>query len=261
MRLRRRQNPKWRQGLLLPTDQLRDLINKPALSQRSRLHLILAAAGNAPISVTEIKRIATEAGLHEIATWNVTDALNKSKGSAARVSNGWVLTSLGKSQVEEEFKLSFQKNKPVPVLDKLRKATSSISNADTVAYVDESLSCFEAGFYRASVVLSWMGAISLIQDYVLNKKLSEFNAEALRRNTKWKPITTKDGFGRMDEGEFLDILADPSVAVFGKNVKEELKNHCLALRNACGHPNSLKIAEQRVASHLEVLVLNIFARF
>jgi hypothetical protein len=213
------------------------------------------------MSVTEIKRIATEAGLHEVATWNITDVLNKSKGLAAHVSKGWVLTSSGKVQTEKEFGLSSLKQKPIPVLDKLRKAISGISNADTIAYVNESLSCFEAGYYRASVVLSWMGAISLIQDYVLNKNLAEFNAEATRRSARWRPINTKDGFGRMDEGEFLDILADPSVGVFGKNVKEELKNHCLALRNACGHPNSLKIAEQRVASHLEVLVLNVFTKF
>ena len=45
--------------------------------------------------------------------------------------------------------------------------------------------------------------------------------------------------------------------MIGKNVKDELES-CLKLRNACGHPNSLKIGEHRVASHIESLILNVY---
>jgi len=62
----------------------------------------------------------------------------------------------------------------------------------------------------------------------------------------------------MREKDFLQILQ--SLSVVGKNVREELEN-CLRLRNACGHPSSLKISENRVAAHIEMLILNVFSRF
>jgi hypothetical protein len=65
----------------------------------------------------------------------------------------------------------------------------------------------------------------------------------------------------MKESDFLDIIGSPPISLVGKNVKEELKNNCLRLRNACGHPSSLQIGENRVSAHLEVLILNVFAKF
>jgi len=103
--------------------------------------------------------------------------------------------------------------------------------------------------------------MSLLQDQVMAKHLMNFNAEAKRREPNWKAAKTKDDLSRMKESDFLDIVGSPPISLVGKNVKEELKNNCLQLRNGCGHPNSLKIGENRVAAHLEVLVLNIFTRF
>ena len=51
-----------------------------------------------------------------------------------------------------------------------------------------------------------------------------------------------------------------AISVLGKSVKTELEG-CLKLRNGCGHPNSLRISENRVAAHLEILVLNVFVPF
>ena len=63
----------------------------------------------------------------------------------------------------------------------------------------------------------------------------------------------------MKEHDFLDVCE--ALGVFGKNVKQVLQNECLILRNACGHPNSLTIAENSVAAHIEKLIKNIFVRF
>lgn len=62
----------------------------------------------------------------------------------------------------------------------------------------------------------------------------------------------------MKESIFLDILE--SISVIGNDVKKELKK-CLDLRNSCGHPNSLVIGENRVAAHVEILILNVFSKF
>jgi hypothetical protein len=85
-----------------------------------------------------------------------------------------------------------------------------------------------------------------------------FNQEAKRRYSKWKEAKSTDDLALMQEYDFLQILA--AISVIGKNVKQELEQ-CLQLRNACGHPNSLAIGEHRVASHLEILVLNVYSKF
>jgi hypothetical protein len=127
--------------------------------------------------------------------------------------------------------------------------------------LEEAITCFESALYRACVVLSWIGALGLLYNHVITKYIVSFNAEALRRDPKWRAAQTPDDLARMKEGDFLDIIAMPPLSIIGKNVKEELKNNCLQLRNACGHPNSLVIGENKVAAHLEILILNVFSRF
>jgi hypothetical protein len=103
-----------------------------------------------------------------------------------------------------------------------------------------------------------VGAVAVLQEYVLRDHLAAFNAEAKRRDAKWKDAKTTDDMSRMKEGDFLDVL--DAISMLGKNVKAELKN-CLDRRNGCGHPNSLQIAESTIAHHVEILLLNVFAKF
>lgn len=98
----------------------------------------------------------------------------------------------------------------------------------------------------------------MLQDHVLNHSLAAFNAEARRRDAKWRDAKTRDDLSKLREAEFLNILE--AISVLGKSVKQELEV-CLKLRNGCGHPNSLKVGETRVAAHLETLLQNVFSRF
>ena len=98
----------------------------------------------------------------------------------------------------------------------------------------------------------------MLYDYIIENHLSNFNNEAYRRNTKWKMAKTADDLTLMKESDFLDVLMH--ISLIGKGVKKELKI-CLDLRNSCGHPDSLIIDENRVAAHLEILALNVFAVF
>jgi hypothetical protein len=93
---------------------------------------------------------------------------------------------------------------------------------------------------------------------VVVNHLAAFNAEASKRDGRWKPARTTDDLSLMKEHDFLQVLH--AISVLGKNVKQELE-HRLKLRNGCGHPNSLQIAEHSVASHIEILALNVFAKF
>ncbi|MCA9909963.1 MAG: hypothetical protein KC519_15000 [Anaerolineae bacterium] len=144
-------------------------------------------------------------------------------------------------------------------LSDLRALLPQVNNPETRAFIGEAISCAEADLLRAAVVLSWVGAVNLLYDYVFNNRLADFNREAQRRNAKWKPAAITDDLVRMKEHDFLDVIE--AISVIGKNVKQELQNNCLNLRNACGHPNSLKIGANRVAAHLESLLLNVYSQF
>jgi hypothetical protein len=133
-----------------------------------------------------------------------------------------------------------------------------MTNAATKDFVTEAIDCVERGLSRAAVVLSWVGALSVLYDHVITKHLSAFNSEAQRRDAKWKPAKTADDLARMKESDFLNVLEH--LSIIGKSVKQELEG-CLKLRNGCGHPNSLKVGENTVAAHVEQLVLNVFSQF
>src|SRR5205814_2311427 len=126
------------------------------------------------------------------------------------------------------------------------------------SFLQEAAACCDSGLNRAAVVFSWVGAIALLQEHVVAEGLAEFNAEALRRDPKWRTARTQDDLGRMKENEFLEILE--ALSIVGKIVKQALQT-ALTLRNAFCHPNSLKVGPNMVAGHLEVLTLNVFSRF
>jgi len=251
------QQKNWRLDLL-SKNVLHEYINNPNLSRKDSVFLILYCETDSPKSITEIKKIGKEAGLSEIEKWNIADILGKTKGLSCKIKGGWILTKKGKEYVSS---LEYFKNKRPAlknVADDLKVLIKNLPNTDTQLFLEEALLCFEMGCYRASVVLSWAGAVYILYKYIVDSNLDSFNEEATKRDSKWKNAKTIDDLGRMKEKDFIDILV--LLSVIGKNVKGELEV-CLKLRNSCGHPNSLEIGENRVAAHLETLINNIYSKF
>lgn len=240
------------------SEELTNLLSSKDLPRREKVLLILAYANESPISLSTIKQTAIIHGLREIDKWNVADILAKAKGLAVKVPDGWKLTGSGASFIKNEF----QKQDTFSTKDtaiQLRNHLNKIRNMETRQFVEEAIKCLESDLYRSAVVMSWVGAMSILYDHVISNLLSDFNIEAKRRKTDWKFATTKDDLALMKESEFLDILT--SLSIIGKNTKEHLKNNCLNLRNSCGHPSSLKIGKHIVEAHIEFLILNVYEKY
>jgi hypothetical protein len=247
---------------LLDKSELKDTLHQKHLSRRDKALLVLSVDCENPKNGARIKELARGAGLPEIYSWNLSDILAKAKPYAVRLPDGWVLTSDGKALIESFGVIPKKKSsKKIGTSTELRKLVSRVTCLQTAEFLNEAIGCFEAGYYRACIVLSWVGATSLLYDCVIQHHLADFNKEAQARDTKWRPAKTKDDLARMKESDFLDIIALPPLSIIGKNVKEELKNNCLQLRNACGHPSSFALGETRVVAHLESLILNVFEPF
>jgi hypothetical protein len=233
--------------------KLKILLGEKKLTQGDKLTLILFSL-NKPSSINQIKIKARHLGLNAIKKWNISAILSKSTLKAIRTKEGWQLTDIGHTRAEEILG-----NTKLPrIISTLRNHIDLFKDIDTKKFLEEAISCYESKFYRAAIVLSWIGAVDLLYSYVISNHLTNFNNEAATGENKWKPAKNKDDLSLMKESNFLDILQ--RLSIIGKNVKQELQS-CLHLRNSCGHPNSLKIADSIVAAHLEVLLLNVFSKF
>lgn len=239
---------------MIDKDNLKDLLHRPGLSRGDQALLCLGVSPLGPREVGAVRELAVSAGLTAAKNWNISAVLGGLKGLAVRTATGWELNGAGRARVA---KLSGASAIPAAA-PKLRSQLSAIASPSIKEFVVEAVECAENGQFRAAVVLSWVGALAMLYDHVVASRLSAFNAEARRRDSRWRDAKTSDDLARMGEYDFLQILE--AISILGKSVKIELEA-CLKLRNGCGHPNSLKVAEHRVNSHIETLLLNVFTRF
>ena len=242
---------------MLSAESLKDILHRLGLSNTDKLLICLAVDADRPKRTGEIMQIARNAGLVEVAKWNISAYLSKQKSKVVRTPEGWELVAEGKVYVQKLVG-GLIKQAAKKITTSLRTHLTKIKYPNTREFVEEAIKCCEAGYWRAAVVLSWAGAVSVLYDYVGKNRLSDFNAEALRRNPKWKLAKTTDDLGAMKEFEFLQVIK--AINIIGKHEKQELEQ-CLQLRNACGHPSSLNIGEHRTAGHIETLILNIYSKF
>lgn len=238
-------------------EALKELLARADLSNRDKLLLSLALDPLVPRKVDDIREVAVACGLRAASKWNVSSYLSKAKTLAIRTTSGWELTASGKAHVASVAG-HLLPSVSVLVVSGLRKQLPSILNDATRNFVDEAVKCLEAKLYRSAIVTCWVGAIAVLYDAVIASHLSAFNAEAEKRDSKWRLAKTADDFSKMKEFDFLQIL--PAISVIGKNVKDELEV-CLKLRNGCGHPNSLVVGEHKASAHVETLIQNVFAKF
>ena len=240
---------------MLSLEEIKSRVHQSGTSQKDCLLLCLAV-GDAHKSVGTVEKIAASAGVHRAKKWNISHVLSGSNGHAIRTDQGWELTPAGRDHVRGL--LGVASSPVLGAVASLRAHIATLSDSDTKAFLIEAADCIQNKLNRAAVVLSWVGAVSVLYAHVVKHHLATFNAEAQRRDSRWHNAKNADGLARMGESDFLNILEH--LSVIGKSVKQDLEA-CLKRRNGCGHPNSFHLGENAVAAHVETLVLNVFSKF
>ena len=240
---------------MLSETDLKQWLHKD-LRQLDKL-LLLLATFDAPVKLAGIRERAAEAGLKIGKTWSPSASLSKSKGLAIRVPEGWEITESGKAYLRN-LGVTTLSPAAMQVATDLRAHLDKINNPNTRTFVEEAIKCHEGALYRSAIVMSWLAAIDILHRVVVASHLTAFNLSAKSVDAKWKDAVNEDGIGRMGEEKFLERCA--AIGLLGKNQKDELLKG-LKLRNGCGHPNSLKVGPNAVASHIEILLLNVFETF
>ena len=247
---------------MVSENQLRELLQDERLNKTDQLLVILGVEADIPKTVSKIRELGRTNGLPEIGQRNISALLKATHGAAILLPQGWVLSANGRKELTRKVPdMNAGATPTASIAVELRKHLGKIKDADTLAFLDASIRCYESRppLYRAAIVLSWVGAMSVLYNHVILRRLADFNAEARKRDSKWRDAKSVDGLSRMKEHDFLDVIE--ALGIVGKNVKRELQNNCLHLRNSCGHPNSFQVGEHRAAAHLETLIQNVFAEF
>lgn len=94
----------------------------------------------------------------------------------------------------------------------------------------EALNCIEHGFYRPSIILSWIG----FMDFILDHIFINGNQSLIAAQSKWQ-YTTKEQLTEK-ETDYNIIEALPSLGLCNRTQKKALHG-LLNKRNECSHPS------------------------
>ncbi|MFY9639546.1 MAG: hypothetical protein WCD20_20470 [Rhodomicrobium sp.] len=213
-----------------------------------------------PALTTAIRDKAIEIGLREVKNWNLSDVLAKAEHGhlVVKLGRAWKLLPDGKMKLRDAgFPLRGQ------IVEQARhnllSQVSKIADEARKSFLIEAVSAFDNGCHRAAVVFSWVGASAVIQENVVNKHLSSFNASGLARfGPNFKPARTTKELAELTESGLIQLCQD--CGMLDKSEKQELQAR-LDLRNRCGHPNAFTLADHVVASHIESLTMNVYQRY
>lgn len=219
----------------------------------------------AETSISEIAEMFFETRLGKPNPTRLKQRLSMSPATLkGRAPHSFILSNSASKEQAGQFPEAVASNKSsistlTPFSEALRKHIEKINDGKTREFLAEAISCMETGNYRAAVVFSWVGAVSVLQQYVLRNKLSEFNHDAVANKLLSSPARSIEDMRDISkEGLFLDSLG--RISLIDNAVKKHLKE-CLGRRNNCGHPTELSFGEPYVAHHIDVLLHNVFTKF
>lgn len=234
---------------------LRDALARRDLSKTQKYLLILSHQ-DGPSPSSEIRKVAKENGWRDGANSQPHAFLSKSQ-YAISLPRGWALSGPGRLMLEKSGLLSVA-GILTPVTADLERFLTEVDDSNKRRFIDEAVTCVKNKCYRAAIVLTWVGAVYLLYDHVLSKRLREFKTEVSRRWPKQKSIATIDDLASMKESDFLSVIEH--ICIISKAEHKELTN-CLDRRNTAGHPNSHDFAEVVVGAHIHALISTVYAKY
>ena len=107
--------------------------------------------------------------------------------------------------------------------------------------------------------MTWCATVDHLYDYILAKKLSDFNSALSRRPNFYNKIqvSNKDDFSDIKESVFIEVCR--SAGVISKDGRKILDEK-LGIRNTCAHPSSVEIHGSKVVNFIEDLIDNVIIK-
>ena len=141
----------------------------------------------------EVSKINPYSNIPSYLTKNLKAARGK-KPKYLKSRTGYSLNSAFKVQLVKII----PDNKPKAKTSKtLRDLLATISDSEENVFLDEAIKCYEISAYRASIIMVWNLTIDHLYEYILAKKLTEFNtvlAASTDRRVRISSVSVKDDF-------------------------------------------------------------------
>ncbi|MGD9587974.1 MAG: hypothetical protein AB7Q37_07210 [Pyrinomonadaceae bacterium] len=131
-------------------------------------------------------------------------------------------------------------------------------------FLNETITCYRAKAFRASIVMAWNLAYDHLCRYVLANKLAQFNTQyplsypKVHAGSKMKAVTTFDDFAELKESQVVQICRSANII---SNDVFKILNEKLGTRNSYAHPSSLMIVPHTAEEVILNLVNNVVLKY
>ena len=127
-------------------------------------------------------------------------------------------------------------------------------------FLDEALTCFRSGAFRAAIVMTWNLAYDHFCTYIMTKHLVAFNSQLpiTFPKARLSMVTLREDFETLKESEVLQVAR--SANIISGSVHKILKEK-LDRRNTAAHPSSVVISRLTAEDCISDLIENVVLKF
>lgn len=137
---------------------------------------------------------------------------------------------------------------------------AAIPKIDEREFLEETLRCFRAGAFRATIVMAWNLAYDHFVGWIIASHLGAFNAQARivfsQKYSKGqlRDVVNRDDFGMYRESEVLKVAK--LAGLITSDLERMLEQH-LGRRNSAAHPSSIEFTRLSAEQFVDELVRNV----
>lgn len=175
---------------------------------------------------------------------------------ALREGNNYKLTRAGRTDLDSKYGVHQTFVHVSKLLNDLPGKVPDIAERN---FLTEAIKCYQAGAFRACVVMTWNLAYSHLLHWILSDpaRLAKFNVNIPKRYPKKPPIaiTSYEEFiEELKESEVVEVCSTASL--LNSNVIRILREK-LGKRNTAAHPSTVTIVQSQADDVVTDLVNNV----
>jgi hypothetical protein len=169
----------------------------------------------------------------------------------------------GLRKLQGEFReevADVERESPAAALESLTDALKQAPK-EYRPYLEEAVTCYEQGLYRAAILMVWAAVIQHLYSTVGSHRggVAAFEAANQARfgsSRNYRAIKKQDDLLYMGERDFITLGED--AGMYNRNARKILHER-LELRNLCGHPTGYRVGREQTVVFVESLLLNILS--
>ncbi|MFP5261013.1 MAG: hypothetical protein ACLGJB_03805 [Blastocatellia bacterium] len=147
------------------------------------------------------------------------------------------------------------------VVDKmLLDLPNQVPNLVERTFLDETIRCYRAEAFRATIVMAWNLAYHHLCDFILKNHLAAFNAQwpltlpGHHKDSKIKAIATHDDFAVLKESQMIQVCRSANIIT---NDLRKVLDEKLGRRNSAAHPSSVSFSPHTAEECVIDLITNV----